>query len=192
MKQTIKNLAAAFVGESQARNRYTFYSKIAAKEGYIKISQIFALTADQEREHANWLFKLIQEFKKEEDIPVIKVDAEVPTVRGTTIENLKAAIAGENYEHTSMYPEFAQVAKDEGYEEIGRRLLAIAKAEEHHKQRFEGVLKVLEDGTIFKKEEQRWWVCIECGYAHFGTEPPEICPSCGHPRAYYELKCEEY
>jgi rubrerythrin len=194
MKKTLENLAKAFVGESQARNRYTFYSRVAKKEGFEQIAEIFLITAENEREHASWLFKLIQELKKKigESLEEIKIEASVPTVFGTTKENLKAAIAGENYEHTKMYPEFANVAEEEGLPEIASRLRAIAVAEKHHEERYRKILKEVEAGTVFKKEKEVWWVCRECGYVHFGKEPPEVCPSCGHERSFYQVKCEEY
>ncbi|MDD2646923.1 MAG: ferritin family protein [Patescibacteria group bacterium] len=194
MKQTILNLAKAFVGESQARNRYTFYSKIAKKEGYEQIGEIFLLTADQEREHASWLIKLINELKngESEDLSEIKVEAGMPTTLGTTIENLKAAIGGENHEYTKMYPEFADLAEKEGLKEIAMRLRSIAKAEQHHEERYKKILEQLEAGKIFKKDKEVWWVCRECGYAHFGTQPPAKCPSCDHAQSFYQLKCEEF
>lgn len=194
MKKTIENLTKAFIGESQARNRYTFYAKIAKKEGYEQIVEIFLITAENEKEHASSLFKLINELKKKssEKLDEIKVETVAPTILGNTIENLKAAIAGENYEHTKMYPEFAEVAEKEGFPEIAKKLRAIAKAEEHHEERFKKLLKEVEAGTVFKKEKEVWWVCRECGYVHYGKEPPEKCPSCDHPRSYFQLKCEEY
>jgi rubrerythrin len=194
MKNTIENLVKAFIGESQARNRYTFYAKIAKKEGFEQIAGIFLITAENEKEHASNLFKLINELKKKsnERLDEIKVEAVAPTVLGSTAENLKAAIAGENYEHTKMYPEFANVVENEGFPEIAARLRAIAKAEKHHEERYKKLLKEVEAGTFFKKEKDVWWVCRECGYIHFGKEPPEECPSCDHPRSYFELKCEEY
>ncbi len=194
MKKTIKNLVKAFIGESQARNRYTFYAKIAKQEGYEQIAEIFLITADNEEEHANNLFKLINELKKEsnEKMEEIVVEAAAPTTLGNTAENLKAAIAGENYEHTKMYPEFAKIAEEEGYPEIAKRLRAIAKAEEHHEERYKKLLKEVEASTVFKKEKEVWWVCRECGYIHFGKEPPEKCPSCNHPRSYFQVKYEEY
>ncbi len=194
MKNTIQNLAKAFIGESQARNRYTFYAKAAKQEGYEQIAEIFLITADNEREHATWMFRLINELKKKskENLDSIKVEAEVPTVIGTIAENLKASIFGENYEHTKMYPEFADAAEEEGLPDIAKRLLAIAVVESHHKERFAKLLKELEAGTVFKKDKEVWWVCRECGYVHFGKEPPQACPSCSHPRSYYQLKCEEY
>jgi len=194
MKNTILNLAKAFIGESQARNRYTFYAKIAKQEGFEQISEIFLVTAENEREHAKWLFRLINELKKEseEDLSEIKVEASVPTVLGNTIDNLKAAIAGENYEYTQMYPEFADVAEREGHPEIAQRLRAIAKAEQHHEERYKKLLKEVEGNTVFKKEKKVYWVCRKCGYVHEGENPPEKCPSCSHPKNYFQLKCEEY
>ncbi len=194
MKETIKNLTKAFIGESQARNRYTFYAKIARDEGYEQIAAIFLLTADQEKAHAKRLFEHICELKKEtdEDLSEIVVEAAAPTTYGTTVENLKAAIAGENYEYTKMYPEFADQAEADGLSEIAIRLRSIAKAETHHEERYKKLLAQLEQGTIFSKDKEVWWVCRECGYMHFGKTPPEKCPSCDHPQAFYELKCEEY
>jgi rubrerythrin len=194
MKNTIGNLVKAFIGESQARNRYTFYAKIAKNEGFEQIAEIFLVTAENEKEHASNLFKLINDLKMKsgEKLDEIKVEAAAPTVFGSTVENLKAAIAGENHEYTKMYPEFADVAEKEGFPEVAARLRAIAKAEEHHEERYKKLLKEVEAGTFFKKEKDVWWVCRECGYVHFGKEPPEKCPSCDHPRSYFQLKCEEY
>jgi len=190
MKETLKNLVKAFIGESQARNRYTFYAKVAKEEGYEQIAEIFEVTAENEREHASTLFKFIQELKGELD--EVEVEAKVPLVLGNATENLKAAIAGENYEHTKMYPEFANIAEKEGFPKIAARLRAIAKAEEHHEERFRKLLKEVEGGTVFKKGKEVWWVCRECGYVHYGREPPKRCPSCNHPKSYFQLKCEEY
>lgn len=192
MQKTIKNLTKAFIGESQARNRYTFYTKIAKKEGYEQIASIFAETAEQEKVHAKRLFEHIQELKAKssEDLSEIKVEVGAPTVYATTAENLKASIAGEHYEYTEMYPEFAKVAEEEGLAEIAIRLKSIAKAEAHHEERYIKLLEQVEAGTIFKKEQEVSWVCRECGYIHSGPEAPEKCPSCGHPQAYYQIKCE--
>ena len=190
MEKTIKNLAVAFIGESQARNRYTFYSSIAKKEGYEKISAIFELTANQEKEHAKQLMRLINELKAESsEYEEIKVEAECSTILKDTIDNLKSAIAGENYEHTNMYPEFADIAEEEGYSEIAKRLRSIAKAESFHEERFQKALNELENNSVFKKEEKIYWICRNCGYIHEGTEAPEVCPSCLHPQAYFEEKC---
>lgn len=194
MQKTLENLAKAFVGESQARNRYTLYAKVARTEGFEQFAEIFLLTADQEKEHAKWMFQMIQELKKKsgEKIDELKVEAGVPTTLGTTAENLKAAIAGEHWENTSMYPEFADKAEEEGLPEIARRLRSVAKAEEHHEERYLKMLKQVEDGTVFKKDKEVWWVCRECGYAYFGKEAPAKCPSCDHVQAFYQIKCEEY
>ncbi len=191
---TIKNLTKAFIGESQARNRYTFYAKIAKKEGFEQIAEIFLLTAENEREHAKWLFRLISDLKKKsrEGMEEIVVEAAAPTTLGNTVENLKAAITGENYENTKMYPEFADIAEREGFPDIARRLRAIAIAEKHHEERYKKLLKEVENNTFFKKEKKVYWVCRKCGYIHEGTEPPEACPSCGHPKSYFEKQCEEY
>jgi rubrerythrin len=194
MQKTIKNLAAAFIGESQARNRYSIYSKIAKNEGYEQISAIFAETAEQEQEHAKWLMRLIGELKQNSpaEYAEIMLEAGCPTIIGTTAENLKAAMAGENHEQTSMYPEFAAIAKEEGLDAIAARLLSIAKAEKHHEERYQKLLTELENGTLFKKNEERSWICRKCGYEHTGNSAPETCPACGHPQSYYQLKQENY
>jgi rubrerythrin len=194
MTNTIQNLAKAFIGESQARNRYTFYAKIAKKEGFEQIAEIFLLTAENEREHAKQLFKLINELKSKsnENLDEIKIEAGAPTTFGDTAENLKAAIAGENFEQTKMYPEFAEIAEREGLAEIAERLRAIAIAEKHHEERFKKLLKEVEGNTVFKKEKKVYWVCRKCGYVSEANEAPEKCPSCGHPQSYFEVGCEEY
>ena len=194
MKKTAENLAEAFVGESQARNRYTFYAKIARKEGFEQIAEIFLLTAENEKEHAKRLFEHIQELKNKagEKTDEIKISASVPVVYGDTKENLKSAIAGENHEYNEMYPDFARTAEKEGLKEIAFRLKAIAIAEKHHEERFKKILVELEKEAVFKKEKEVWWVCRECGYVHFGKQPPEKCPSCDHGKSFYQIKCEEY
>ncbi|MHA2060795.1 MAG: rubrerythrin [Candidatus Sifarchaeia archaeon] len=194
MKNTIESLSKAFIGESQARNRYTMYSKVAKKEGYVQISDLFLVTAAKEKEHAEQLWEWIQKLKgmSSEDWGEINVPAVAPTAFGTTADNLKGAIAGENYEYTEMYPEFAKIATDEGYPDLGEQLLAIGKAEMHHRDRYTELLKNVEAGTVFKKATPVDWVCLECGYVHNGTEPPEECPSCGHDRGYYAVLCEKY
>jgi rubrerythrin len=194
MNETIQNLTKAFIGESQARNRYTFYAKIARRDGFEQIAELFLLTADNEKEHAKRLFEHINELKKEnkEDLEEIKVEAAAPTTYGSTAENLKAAIAGENYEYSEMYPEFAKTAEKEGFPKITNRLRAIAVAEKHHEERYKKLLKEVEANTVFKKEKEVWWVCRECGYVHFGKEPPAKCPSCDHSKDFYQVKCEEY
>lgn len=189
----MNNLAQAFIGESMARNRYTIYAKIAKKEGYEQIAAIFTETAEQEREHAKWLMRLIngleeQNGKKAE----IKVEAEVPTVIGTTAENLRAAIQGENHEYTKMYPDFADEANNENLPEIAGRLRAIARAEAHHEERYKKLLTEFEAGALFQKDEETVWVCRQCGYEHRGKSAPEACPACGHPQGYYQVKAEVY
>ena len=193
MNETIQNLTKAFIGESMARNRYTFYAKIAQKEGFEQIAELFILTAENEREHAKWLFRLINQLKeKDESLEEISVEAGVPTILGSTTENLKAAITGENHEQTKMYPEFADVAEKEGFPDIAERLKAIAVAERHHEERYRKLLAEVEGNTIFKKQNKVYWVCRKCGYVHEGNAPPEKCPSCSHPKSYFERKCEEY
>ncbi len=194
MKSTIENLTKAFIDESQARNRYTFYAKVAQQEGFEQISDIFLVTADNEREHAKWLFRLINDIKKKSDnsLDEIKAEATAPTILGNTVDNLKAAIAGENYENTQMYLEFAEVAEKEGFADIAERLRAIAKAEKHHEERYKKLLREVREMTVFKKERKVFWICRKCGYMHEGNEPPEKCPACGHSRNHFEIKCEEY
>lgn len=194
MQKTLENLTKAFIGESQARNRYTYYAKVARKEGFEQIGGVFAETADQEKEHAKRLFEHIQEVKEKigGDLSEIKVEAAAPTIYDTTQENLKAAIAGENYEHSQMYPEFAATAEEEGLTKIAIRLKSIAKAEEHHEERYKKLLAQVEAGTVFKKQEEVVWICRECGYAHTGTSAPAKCPACDHAQSYYQVQCEEY
>ena len=193
MKQTLQNLVSAFIGESQARNRYSFYAKVAKKEGYEQIAEIFRITADNEKEHAKRIFEHIQELKKgQKGSSEIKIEAMAPTVYGKTADNLKAAIRGEHYENSQMYPQFAEIAQKEGYPKIAKRLKAIAVAETHHEERFKKLLKEVEAGTVFKKGKAVWWVCRECGYIHYGKTPPKKCPSCDHPQSFYQLKSEKY
>jgi len=190
MKKTLENLIKAFIGESQARNRYTYYAKVAKKEGYEQIAAIFLETAEQEKIHAKREFEHIQELKESQN--EIIVEATAPTIYGTTIKNLKSAIAGETYEYEEMYPEFAKTAEEEGLDKIAIRFRAIAKAETHHKERFEKLLKEVEAGAVHKKTSETTWVCRECGYIHVGNEAPKECPSCDHPQAYYQVACEKY
>jgi len=192
--ETIKNLAKAFIGESQARNRYTMYAKVASKEGYDQLSELFLITADNEREHAKWNFRMLNNAIKKsgKPMPEVEVDAGCPTTLGTTEENLKAAIAGENYEFTTMYPEFAKTAEKEGFKEIAERLSAIGKAESHHEERYKKWLANIQGKKVFKKDKKVQWVCRKCGYVHDGNEPPEKCPSCSHPPSYFMVKCEDY
>jgi len=195
MKNTIINLTKAFIGESMARNRYTMYSRVAQKEGFEQIADVFLQTAEQEREHASWLFKLINELKKKEikkiDSVVIN-EVEAGVVYGNTKENLKYAIAGENHEWTSMYPDFAKIAEKEGFKDIGKRLRAIAIAEKHHEERYKKLLKEIENNSVFKKKKKVYWICRKCGYMEDGYEPPKACPSCGHEKAFFQVKDENY
>jgi rubrerythrin len=191
LKKTLENLTKAFIGESQARNRYTFYASVARKEGYEQIAEIFLVTADNEKEHAKRLFEDIKELNKSKAAE-IKVEAAAPTGYGKTEENLKAAIAGEHYENSEMYPNFAKVAAKEGLKHIAKRLRAIAIAEKHHEERYKKLLKEVEAGTVFKKKKEIWWVCRECGYIHFGKQPPKVCPSCNHEQSFYQVLCENY
>jgi rubrerythrin len=190
MQKTIQNLTKAFIGESQARNRYTAYASIAKKEGFEQISAVFEETATQESEHAKWLMRLINEIKQNES--AIVVEAEAPTTLGDTLTNLKAAAAGENYEYTTMYPEFAKIAEEEGLPEIAARLRAIAIAETHHEERYKKLIANLEAGKVFEKDGDIVWICRKCGYLHKGKTAVKICPSCGHPTAYFQRQSEEY
>ena len=194
MQKTLENLAKAFVGESQARNRYTMYGKVARAEGLEQFAEIFLITADNEREHATWMFKMIQELKKKvkENTDEIKIEAGVPTIYGATAENLKAAIAGENWEHTSMYPEFAATAEAEGLTEIAKRLRAVAQAEEHHEERYIKMLKQVEAGTVFKKTKKSGGSAANAVTRILAPNRQSNAPSCDHARAFYQLKCEEY
>jgi len=193
MNKTIQNLTKAFIGESQARNRYDFYAKIAKKEGFEQVAGIFLETAEQEKAHAKRLFEHIQELKKNnKKLDEIKVEAAAPTIYKKTIHNLKAAIDGENYEHKKMYPEFAKTAEQEGFPKIAARLRSIAVAEKHHEERFKKLLELIKTNKVFKKDKEIWWTCRECGYTHLEKEAPKICPSCDHPQAFYQVKSEEY
>lgn len=184
--RTEKNLLTAFAGESQARNRYTYYASKAKKEGYVQIAAVFEETANQEREHAKRFFKFLQGGE-------VEVAAAFPAgVIATTANNLKAAAAGEHYEHTEMYPGFAAVARDEGFEEVAKTFEAISVAERQHEKRYLGLLANVEAGTVFKKDKAVVWRCRNCGYLHEGTEAPAVCPACVHPQAHFELLAENW
>lgn len=194
MKETPKKLFAAYVGESQARNRYTFFASIAKKEGYVLISRIFQETADQEREHGLNFYKMLQEFKKEENFDDFLVNEIYPTTYGKTIENLKSAVNGETMEYTKLYPDLADTAEKEGYPHIAERTRAIARAEQHHAERYGKLLKLIGDDAFFKRGEKVVWVCLECGYKVELDELPKdfVCSSCSHPRSYFRKKCEVF
>jgi rubrerythrin len=181
--KTLENLVKAFIGESIARNKYSFYSKIARREGYVFVSRVFLETAENEKEHAETLFELIQKLRG--NVDSIEVGTTASLKIGSTVENLKSAIEGERYENMVIYPEFSKIAEEEGLNEIAENLRAIAKAEEHHEERFSALLSAIENGTMFKREEEIEWICLECGYLQEAKEPPEMCPSCGHPKSYF-------
>jgi len=184
--QTEKNLLAAFGGESQARNRYTYYASKAKKEGLVQISDIFTETANQEKEHAKRLFKLLEGGE-------VEITGAFPagTIDSTT-ENLKAAAAGENYEHTEMYPGFAKIAEEEGFSNIASVFRAIAVAEKQHEKRYLDLAANIDGGRVFKREANQVWRCRNCGYLFEGNEAPEICPACDHPQAHFELLGENW
>jgi len=184
--QTEKNLLTAFAGESQARNRYTYFASQARKDGYQQIAAIFEETANQEKEHAEREFKFLTGGDAE-------ITASFPAgVIGGTLENLRAAAAGEHYENTQMYPEFADVAEKEGFTEIAEVFRNIAVAEKRHEDRYVALAKNITDGVVFKRSKPVRWVCRNCGYVHEGTEPPDTCPACAHPKSYYELEAVNY
>jgi rubrerythrin len=184
--QTEKNLLAAFAGESQARNRYTYYASQAKKEGFVQISDIFTETANQEKEHAKRLFKLLEggEIEIAGAFPAGTIDS--------TTENLKAAAAGENYEHTEMYPGFAKIAEKEGFGNIAEIFRAIAVAEKQHEKRYLDLAANIDAGRVFKREANQVWRCRNCGYLFEGNEAPQICPACDHPQAHFELLGENW
>ena len=184
--KTERNLLTAFAGESQARNRYSYYASQAKKDGFVQIQSIFEETANQEKEHAKRFFKFLQGGE-------VEIAGAFPAgVIGTTAENLKAAAGGENYEWTTMYPEFAQTARDEGFGEIAEVFEAVAVAEKQHEKRYSDLLKNVMAGTVFKKAETVVWRCRNCGYLHEGIEAPDLCPACAHPQAHFELLGENW
>lgn len=189
--QTAKNLMAAFIGESQARNRYTMFVKIAMKEGYELIAGIFQETADQEAQHAKLNYMMLVE-----DLGIneaeISVEASGPVIFKDTAAALQSAIDGEHYENTIMYPEFADTAEKEGFPAVAARFRSIGLAEWHHEQRYMKLLEQVKNGTMFRKEKKITWVCRKCGFIYDGEEPPQICPACSHPISYFQKQCEDY
>ncbi len=184
--QTEKNILTAFCGESQARNRYTYFASKAKKEGYVQISHIFEETANQEKEHAKRLFKLLEGGE-------VEISGAFPAgVIGTTEENLAEAAGGENYEYTIMYPGFAETAREEGFPEIAAIFEAIAVAEKQHEKRYLDLKTNIEEGKVFKRDKKVTWRCRNCGYLHEGEEAPETCPACDHPQAHFELLGENW
>lgn len=184
--QTEKNLLAAFAGESQARNRYSYFASQAKKEGYEQIAAIFEETANQEKEHAKREFKFLEGGE-------VEISAAFPAgIIGNTVENLKAAAAGEHYEQTEMYPDFAKTADKEGFAEIAAVFRSIAVAERRHEERYNALAKNITDGQVFNRDKAVRWVCRNCGYVHEGPEAPAVCPACAHPQSHYELEATNY
>ena len=184
--RTEKNLLASFAGESQARNRYTYFASVARKAGFEQIAAIFLETADNEKEHAKIFFKLLEGGDAE-------ITASYPAgVIGDTAQNLEAAAAGENLEWTKLYKEAEEVARQEEFEEVARQFKEIAEVEEQHEIRYRKLLKNVKEGKVFKKDTVVKWKCRNCGYVHEGKEAPEKCPACAHPQGFYELLCENY
>ncbi len=185
--KTEKNLLTAFAGESQARNRYTYFASQAKKQGYVQIQSIFEETANHEKEHAKRLFKYLKSGEE------LEITAGFPAgTIGDTIDNLKASAAGEKYEHSSMYPEFAATAKQEGFDDIAKTFESIAVAELYHETRYNALVKNIENDQVFKKEKKVQWRCRNCGYTHEGTDAPDVCPACAHARAHFEIVPENY
>ena len=184
--KTEKNLLTAFIGESQARNKYTYFASKANKDGFVQISAIFEETAGQEKEHAKRLFKFMEAGEAE-------ITAVFPTgVIGSTVENLKEAAAGEHHEHTEMYPEFADTAEEEGFTEIAAVMRKIAVAENRHEQRYLALAANIENNRVFTRQQPLRWVCRNCGYVHEGSGAPNLCPACAHPQAHFEIEAANY
>jgi len=184
--KTEKNLLKSFAGESQARNRYTFFASAARKEGYIQIQRIFEETAANEKEHAEVFFKHLEGGD-------VEITAAYPAGKiGTTEENLLAAAEGELMEWGTLYPDFAKVAKEEGFLDIAESFTEIAEVEEEHEKRYRKLLENVKNGTVFKRDEEVEWHCLNCGYIHHGKEAPDVCPACEHPQSYYELHIPNY
>ncbi len=188
--KTEKNLLASFAGESQARNRYTYYASVARKEGLIQISKIFEETANHEKEHAKRFFKLLKEGNANLEV---EITASYPAnALGSTTENLKAAAAGEKYEFSELYPGFAKIAEEEGFPKVAAAWQAVSKSEQWHHERYSTLIELIESGRLFKREEEVAWVCQNCGYIHIGKEPPKKCPACQHPREYFKLHAKDF
>lgn len=188
--KTAENLLKAFAGESQARNRYTYYSSVAKKEGYNQISALFMETAEQEKEHAKRFYKFLKEQMNGEGI---EITATFPVgLSEDTKANLSYAAAGENEEWTELYPEFAKIAREEGFPEVAVAFDMISKVEKFHEERYRKLLANIENGTVFKKAEPVMWKCANCGFILEAKEAPEKCPACVHPKSYFEVFCENY
>ena len=184
--RTERNILTAFAGESQARNRYTYYSKKAKDEGYVQISAIFEETANQEKEHAKRLYKLLEGGE-------VEISGTFPAgTIATTVENLLHAAEGENYEHSTMYPEFAKVAREEGFETIAKIFDNIAIAEKWHEERYKALATNIKEGRVFKRGNETTWTCRNCGYQHSGKEALAACPACAHPQAHFEITARNW
>ena len=184
--RTEKNLLAAFAGESQARNRYTFFAGQARKDGFVQIADIFVETAEQEKEHAKRFFKFLEGGE-------LEISATFPAgIIGATLDNLKAAAAGEHHEHTSIYPGFARVAEEEGFKDVAATFRAVSVAEKQHEKRYLELAANIEAGRVFKRAAPATWRCRNCGYLHVGLAAPELCPACLHPQAHFELLGENW
>lgn len=184
--RTEKNILTAFAGESQARNRYTYFAAQAKKEGFVQIAKIFEETAHHEQEHAKRLFKMLEGGE-------VEIRASFPAGKiGTTAENLRESATGENHEHADMYPAFARVAREEGFDAIAKVFEAIAVAERQHEKRFLSLLRNVESGRVFRRGEAVTWRCLNCGFLHHGEEAPELCSACAHPRAHFEPLAENW
>jgi rubrerythrin len=184
--RTEKNLIASFAGESQARNRYTYFASQARNEGFVQIAQIFEETANQEKEHAKRFFKQLNGGD-------VVIEAAFPAgMVGTTAENLRAAATGEHHEWSAMYPDFAKVAREEGFEVAAKIWDAVSVAEKQHEKRYNDLLANVEGGKVFKKDQKVKWRCINCGYVHESDSAPESCPACAHPKAYFEMLGENW
>lgn len=185
--KTEKNLLKAFAGESQARNRYTYFASVAKKEGYEQIAAIFTETADNEKEHAKRFFSFLESGE------AVEITAMYPAGKvGTTVENLKAAAAGENEEWTELYPEFAKIALEEGFSDVAACFTMIAKVEKEHEERYKKLAENIEKAEVFKKSEKVRWKCRNCGYVAEADSAPEKCPACLHPKSYFEIKETNY
>ena len=178
--KTEENLQTAFAGESQARNKYTYFASVAKKEGYVQIASIFEETANNEKEHAKMWFKLLNGGDVKDSLKV------------STIEALEMAAGGENYEHTTMYKEFAETAKEEGFDRIAFLFEKVGEIEKHHEERYRKLLDAVKEEKVFKSEAPKMWVCRNCGHVHYGEEAPKMCPVCAHPQSYFEIMAENY
>ena len=183
--KTEQNLINAFAGESQARNRYTYFAKKAKEEGYEQIAEIFCMTADNEKEHAKLFYEYLGDIRGH-------VDAEYPFELGTTEENLESAAAGEKEEWSFLYADGEKTAREEGFDDVADTFHYVIEAEKHHEQRYLKLLENIKNDTVFSKEKETYWMCRECGYVHHGKPAPKKCPNCHHPQAYFQVLCENY